>query len=173
MDAGDDTAMQDSGLIPGRFVGFVQAMWALVTTATTTNYKERYEPSADLLSSSKSHHEAQIRDEEGLPEVGKRLKRVTRNSFKYVDGHEYSKYIKANGLRRPRIRSDHGRHVVGRVWHAALGLEVPPSRMTRHIGGQLAEARNALELRVPLATHQVLSIEPHQRMQPKKWLKKS
>ena len=83
-----DADMRDDPAVPERFVGFVDAMWVLVTTATKT-YKERYEGSSHSSSSSKSRLEAEIRDDEGLTEAGKRLKRVMRKRFKYVEGVEY------------------------------------------------------------------------------------
>ena len=69
--------MRDHPTVPERFVDFVNAMWVLVTTATET-YKERYKGSSHSSSSSKSSLEAEIRDDEGLTEAGKRLKRVMR-----------------------------------------------------------------------------------------------
>ena len=87
-EADGDASMRDPPTVPERFVSFVDAMWVLVTPVTAT-YKERYEGSGQSSSSSKSRLEAEIRDDEGLTEAGKRLKRVMCKRFKYVEGVEY------------------------------------------------------------------------------------
>ena len=97
-ESGGDASMQDLAAIPDRFVGFVEAMWVLVATATET-YKERYEGSNQSSSSSRSRLEAEIRDDEGLTEAGKRLKRVMRKRFKYVDGVEYFEIHKGEWIK--------------------------------------------------------------------------
>ena len=93
-----DAGMRDPPTVPERFVGFVDAMWVLVTTATET-YKERYEGSSQPSSSSKSRLEAEIRDDESLMEAGKRLKRVMRKRFKYVEGVEYFEIHKGEWIK--------------------------------------------------------------------------
>ena len=97
-EVGSDADMRDHPAIPERFVGFVDAMWVLVTTATET-YKERYEGSSHSSSSSKSRPEPEIRDDEGLTEAGKRLKRVMRKRFKYVEGVEYFEIHKGEWIK--------------------------------------------------------------------------
>ena len=89
-----DNAVKDSEAVSDRFVGLVEALRTLVATSTSM-YKERYEGSSSSSSSSRGRHEAGIRDEAGLTEAGKRLKRVMRKRFKYVDGQEY--FEKDNG----------------------------------------------------------------------------
>ena len=44
-EADGDADIQDPPTVPERFLGFVDAIWVLVTTATET-YKERYEGSS-------------------------------------------------------------------------------------------------------------------------------
>ena len=90
--------MQDPPPVPERFVGFVDAMWVLVTTAMD-NYKERYEGSSRSSSSSKSRLDAEIRDDEGLTEAGRRLKRVMRKRFKLVEGVEYFEIHKGEWIK--------------------------------------------------------------------------
>ena len=96
--AGRDADMRDHPTVPKRFVGFVDTMWVLVTMATET-YKERYEGSSHSSSSSKSRLEAEIRDDEGLTEAVKRLKRVMRKRFKYVGGVEYFEIHKGEWIK--------------------------------------------------------------------------
>ena len=94
LEADGDADMRDPLAVPERFVGFVDAMWVLVTTAMET-YKERYEGSSQSSSSAKSRLEAEIRDDEGLTEI----EAVMRKRFKYVEGVEYFEIHKGEWIK--------------------------------------------------------------------------
>ena len=132
-EAGGDADMRDHPTDPERFIRFVDTLWVLVTTATET-YKERYEGSSHSSSSSKSRPEAEIRDDEGLTEAGKRLKRVMRKRFKYVEGVEYFEIHKGEWIKTSEepvgpCKTCRGRGEIVRCWAWRY-----PYRMTRHTG---------------------------------------
>ena len=117
-DGGAD--MRDPMTVPERFVVFADIMWVLVTTATEA-YKERCEGSGRWLSSSRSRVEAEILEDEGLTEAGKRLKRVTRKRFKYVEGVEYFEIHKGEWIKTSEepvgpCKTSRGRAKILRHW---------------------------------------------------------
>ena len=119
-EAGSNADMRDHPTRPERFVGFVDAMWVLVTMATET-YKERKEGSSHSSSSSKRRLEAEIRDDEGLTEAGKRLKLVMRKRFKFVEGVEYFEIHKGEWIKRSEepvgpCKTCRGRGEIVRHW---------------------------------------------------------